>query len=151
MSNATNLRSNSARTDEMDLVQVLALGNGLCDHDHPIPRILHMRSSAVEENVRDGQRALDRSSALALHRRTVPPERFFCNCPCEGHKQPTLESFKLATSATATVGTKCQATTYIWLTYGPPITPRTFNFQHQFSLISTLNFLLHPSITSTSN
>jgi len=30
----------------MDVDQVVVLGNGLCDHDHPIPRILNMRSRA---------------------------------------------------------------------------------------------------------
>jgi hypothetical protein len=30
----------------MDVDRVLGLGNGLCDHDHPIPRLLHMRSRA---------------------------------------------------------------------------------------------------------
>ena len=46
MSNATNLRSNSTRIEEMDVDQVLVLGKGLWDHDHPIPRILNMRSRA---------------------------------------------------------------------------------------------------------
>jgi hypothetical protein len=52
----------------------------------------------VEENVRDGQEALDRRGVLALHLRIVPPERFFSNCPSEGPQhhteQPTLGSFK---------------------------------------------------------
>jgi hypothetical protein len=30
----------------MDVERVLMLGNGLYDHDHPIPRKLHMRSRA---------------------------------------------------------------------------------------------------------
>jgi hypothetical protein len=46
VSNATNLRSNSAMVG-MDVDQVVVLGNGLCDHDHPIPRILNMRSRAL--------------------------------------------------------------------------------------------------------
>lgn len=46
MSKVTNLRSNSARMVRMEVDQVLGLGKGLCDHDHPIPRKLNMRSRA---------------------------------------------------------------------------------------------------------
>jgi hypothetical protein len=46
MSNATNLSSNSASVVEIDVDQVVVFGEGLCDHDHPIPRILNMRSRA---------------------------------------------------------------------------------------------------------
>lgn len=46
MSNATNLSSRLDRMVKVDVDQVLVLGKGLCDHDHPIPRILNMRSRA---------------------------------------------------------------------------------------------------------
>jgi hypothetical protein len=46
VSNATKLRSNLASMPGVDVDQVLALGKGLGDHDHPIPRRLNMRSKA---------------------------------------------------------------------------------------------------------
>jgi hypothetical protein len=35
----------------MDVDRALVVGNGLCDHDHPIPRRLHMRSRASRRTV----------------------------------------------------------------------------------------------------
>ena len=46
MSNAKNLRNSVPRMLGMDVDKGVDLGNGLCDHDHPIPRKLNMRSRA---------------------------------------------------------------------------------------------------------
>ena len=65
----------------MDVDRAFVLGNCMCDHDHPIA----YEMECVEENVRDGQRALDGGSVLALHHRwIVPPERFPSERPGDG-------------------------------------------------------------------
>ena len=46
MSNTTSLMSSLARMTGMGVDRVLIFGNSLCDHDHPIPRLLYMRSRA---------------------------------------------------------------------------------------------------------
>ena len=46
MSNVMSLMSILARMTGIDVDRVLMLGNGLYDHNHPIPRRLKVRSKA---------------------------------------------------------------------------------------------------------